>query len=735
MFGSSSSVYGDSTPVPFREDAIAIEPVSPYAATKRAAELLLRSVAPIYGFRVAVAALLHRLRSAAAARPRHPRLRPEDGRGSDADAVRRRHPGARLHLLRRHRGRRRSPRWTGPRTAPIGVGARSTSAATARCPTGAMVAEIARALGIEPRIEWAPMQPGDVQRTAADLTKSQRGARLCAAGRRFPREFDASSPGSGRPMAGQTERLLARARERFAVQDYYGAVHLLEEIVAAGRAFADVHHLLGVSLSLLGQSERALGEFGRALELNPRYLEALIHQGLVLNELGREREARRVVPPGGGERRPAVHGACRRRWPPGWPTSMPSWPTRTPRRGALERAIEQYRRALELGPTFHDLRYRMARLLLEAGRPLEAREALEEVLEARPNFVDAEAALGLAHYLSGDAHRRAGGVEALASSAGPRTHGSRPTSRCWARTEAVRMSRCSRCLALGAGCGQARDQRAPGRTRPTRQGRYARGAGRCIATVSAAGPSRASGPRSARRRSTPASLGDATDAYLRLAGEDPTRAGEAAEGLEAVARAAERAGMRPRSRQAVRRTPDHRARRGRPVASRWSGSAAGCRAGRARRRCSRARSRPRTTRDGGLAAARATDARCEATAGCGQALLQYRAVAPADPGHRAPRAPRAGAHWRLRLGPGLEAADGGTPGRRGALVCGGHRGWTRARPTGRRALVGLRRCRGSCQGDTLAAALAFQTAVSASASGRDSIGDVARSDSPDSART
>jgi Tfp pilus assembly protein PilF len=45
----------------------------------------------------------------------------------------------------------------------------------------------------------------------------------------------------------------------------------------------------------------------------------------------------------------------------------------------------------------------MARLLLESGRSLEAREALEEVLRTRPNFVDASAALGLAHYLSGDA--------------------------------------------------------------------------------------------------------------------------------------------------------------------------------------------------------------------------------------------------------------------------------------------------------------------------------------------
>ena len=109
-------------------------------------------------------------------------------------------------------------------------------------------------------------------------------------------------------MAGQTERLLARARERFAVQDYYGTVHLLEEIVSSGRPFADVHHLLGVALSLLGQRERAVQEFARALELNPRYLEALIHQGLVLTELGRETEAEQsfrrasasVAPPSDG---------------------------------------------------------------------------------------------------------------------------------------------------------------------------------------------------------------------------------------------------------------------------------------------------------------------------------------------------------------------------------------------------------------------------------------------------
>src|SRR5438477_470584 len=117
-------------------------------------------------------------------------------------------------------------------------------------------------------------------------------------------------------MAGQTERLLGRARERFTVQDYYGAIYLLEEIVASGRAFADVHHLIGVSLSLLGRPEEALLEFARALGLNPRYLEALIHQGLGLSELGWVREAeesfRRTTRERPGRGLPRDAGAHRR---------------------------------------------------------------------------------------------------------------------------------------------------------------------------------------------------------------------------------------------------------------------------------------------------------------------------------------------------------------------------------------------------------------------------------------
>src|SRR5205814_8235629 len=129
-----------------------------------------------------------------------------------------------------------------------------------------------------------------------------------------------SSIGIRRFMDVSPERLVEQANERFQLQDYYGAIHLLEEVVATGRAFADAHHLLGVSYSLAGQPDKALEQLDRALALNPNYIEALIHRALVLNELGREEEANAVL------RRPRRGRAGRRA---GLPAAIPAEMART----------------------------------------------------------------------------------------------------------------------------------------------------------------------------------------------------------------------------------------------------------------------------------------------------------------------------------------------------------------------------------------------------------------------
>jgi UDP-glucuronate 4-epimerase len=51
---SSSSVYGNTTPVPFREDAICVQPQSPYGASKRAGEVYCGMYAQLYGLKIIV---------------------------------------------------------------------------------------------------------------------------------------------------------------------------------------------------------------------------------------------------------------------------------------------------------------------------------------------------------------------------------------------------------------------------------------------------------------------------------------------------------------------------------------------------------------------------------------------------------------------------------------------------------------------------------------------------------
>src|SRR5436189_4281071 len=213
--------------------------------------------------------------------------------------------------------------------------------------------------------------------------------------------FASSSTGTRRFMDVSPERLVEQANERFQLQDYYGAIHLLEEVIATGRAFADAHHLLGLSYSLAGQPDKALEQLDRALALNPNYIEALIHRALVLNELGREEEANAVLRRARqvtSERRAGFHGHVAAKLANQHAALAQAYLEA----GGLNEAIAQYEEALELGPGFHDLRYKLGRLLLEAGRALDAHEHFQRIVSERPSFLDAAAMLGLACYLSGD---------------------------------------------------------------------------------------------------------------------------------------------------------------------------------------------------------------------------------------------------------------------------------------------------------------------------------------------
>ncbi len=205
-------------------------------------------------------------------------------------------------------------------------------------------------------------------------------------------------------------------------------------------------------------------------------------------------------------------------------------------------------------------------------------------------------------------------------------------------------------------------------------------------------------------------LRQASEAYLRLAGDDTKRAGEAAEGLEAVARAAERAGNAAALRDAVvglqSIAPDH-------VTGRYALLLAGEAGTDKAALVAVLPSAIASATESGTVDSLLTvyGAALQATAGCGQALLPFRAVLRRSPDSLIAARARIGvAECALALGQRAQAngnlADA-------ALWFAESARMDSTSVTGRRALLGFGEARAQ-EGDSLAAVLAFQAAANVS---------------------
>lgn len=172
IFGSSSSVYGNAERVPFSEDDPVDRPISPYAATKRAGELICHTyhhlfglgiVAlrffTVYGARQRPDLAIHKFTRLMAAG--EPIQQYGDGTTQrDYTHVRDILQGVEgaLSYLERE-----------PEAFEIINLGESRTVELSR-----LIELIADALGVEPRIERLPPQPGDVERTYADIAKARR---------------------------------------------------------------------------------------------------------------------------------------------------------------------------------------------------------------------------------------------------------------------------------------------------------------------------------------------------------------------------------------------------------------------------------------------------------------------------------------------------------------------------------------------------------------------------------
>jgi tetratricopeptide (TPR) repeat protein len=201
-------------------------------------------------------------------------------------------------------------------------------------------------------------------------------------------------------MTPEADTLLTRARNAFEGRDYLAALADVRELADGHPRFADVRHLMGMCLSMLGQPEEALEQFERALAENDEYIDAHLARAITLNELGRFDEARASF-----ERAAECESRAGGRFPASVSARLANAHGEVAdlylAAGAPGEAATELRRALGLRPEFHDLRNRLGEALMQLGELESARAEFERVLEGHEQFHLARLNLGLVHYRAG----------------------------------------------------------------------------------------------------------------------------------------------------------------------------------------------------------------------------------------------------------------------------------------------------------------------------------------------
>jgi tetratricopeptide (TPR) repeat protein len=213
-------------------------------------------------------------------------------------------------------------------------------------------------------------------------------------------------------MDDQLKQAIALGREHYERREYDKAERHLSRVLERERGFADIHNMMGVIHHDKGQLDAARDAFKEALSINPNYTEAALNLAVTYNDLGDYEQARQVYQSvihfddsGHEEIDPFAKGKIANLHAELAQAYLEI--------GMANEAVQEYRNAIRLCPTFADLRVRLAEVYRQIGDSVAARFELSEAVRVRPDYGAARLSLGVLLLVSGQRDEAIGVWEEL----------------------------------------------------------------------------------------------------------------------------------------------------------------------------------------------------------------------------------------------------------------------------------------------------------------------------------
>lgn len=95
-------------------------------------------------------------------------------------------------------------------------------------------------------------------------------------------------------LSNEVQELLHLARDKFIAGDYKATQTLIAQILPKNEKIPEVFQMLATIFYSNGQFNKAIKTFKRALDIDPYYTDASVGLSIILNDLGRYEEGRKV---------------------------------------------------------------------------------------------------------------------------------------------------------------------------------------------------------------------------------------------------------------------------------------------------------------------------------------------------------------------------------------------------------------------------------------------------------
>lgn len=191
--------------------------------------------------------------------------------------------------------------------------------------------------------------------------------------------------------------LLETAREHFKNANYKVAESLLQQLVMMNIQNPEVQHMLASIYYDQGKFNKAIKTFKRALEIDPEFIDAAVGLSIILNDLGRYEEGKKVFQ--------AAQKVLDEKKVQRDPYTQEKLAAKHDELGELyyqykqyQDSISHYEKALELTSKKSETRMKIVECFLKLEDYDQATKLLKQVIVASPNFTPAKLKLGIVFY-------------------------------------------------------------------------------------------------------------------------------------------------------------------------------------------------------------------------------------------------------------------------------------------------------------------------------------------------